>query len=249
MGLFSRNKNGKADNKNKESTISKLLDDITTLEINTIIKRGMIAAPMPQSIEEILQSIFINYKKRLNIIFNNYNLRVEDYKFREANTVEKFHIELKKFGKFMRGDGKETIFKLEEKDFVRYLRMMSFCEYIYSKSDKSQPDDNIEVKLYEEGLGNTVYELDMSDYTRYRLIMYVGDRVKIKRMYDLGTENIVLQTRFGLDGDVVTRIEEGFASRPREVVLGIHDKQTELTVNYWKSLVSMIKDFVNELIT
>ena len=150
----------------------------------------------------------------------------------------------------------KTQFKLPEHDFVRYLRMLSFCEYIYSKSDESQPDDNIKVKDLRTKeardltpMSKTIYKLDMSDYTQYRLIMFVGDRVKIKRMFDLGTENIVLQTRFALDGDVVTRIEESFANSPREVVLGIHDRQTNLTVNYWKSLVTMIKDFVNELIT
>jgi phosphoribosylformimino-5-aminoimidazole carboxamide ribonucleotide (ProFAR) isomerase len=76
--------------------------------------------------------------------------------------------------------------------------------------------------------------------------MDLRDRVKIKRMFDLGTENIVLQTRFGIDGDVVTRIEENFANHPKEMVLSIHDRQTNLTVNYWKSLVTLIKDFVSE---
>jgi hypothetical protein len=209
----------------------------------------MVAAPMPQSIEEILQAIFIKYKHRLKIIFNHYDFNMADYNFKEANTVKQFHGELKSFGKWMQGDGSTPYVKLDEQDYVRYLRMLSFCEYIQSKGDDSKPDDDIEVKVYAEGLVKNIYKLDMSDYTKYRLIMGVSDRVKIKRMFDLGTESIVLQTRFGLDGDVVTRIEEGFARQPKEIVLKIHDKQTELTVNYWKSLVAMIKDFVNELIT
>lgn len=249
MGWFSKKKKETEDVKKKESTISNLLDDLTTLEINTIIKRGMVAAPMPQSIEEILQSIFIKYKERLKIIFNTYDFDESEFNFKTATTVEHFHGKLKEFGSWMQGDGKEPFVKLAEMDFVRYLRMLSFCEYIQSKGDDSKPDDNIQVKIYQEGLVANVYKLDMKDYTKYRLIMDVSDRVKIKRMFDLGTENIVMQTRFSLDGDVVTRIEEGFANAPKDVVLRIHDKQTELTVNYWKSLVGMIKDFVNELIT
>ena len=248
MGLFTKNKQ-KAENKDKQSTISKLLDDITTLEINTIIKRGMVAAPQPQSIEELLQHIFINYKQRLKIIFNKYGFSQSEFNFKEAVSVEEFHKKLKDFGKLLSGDnGKKPKIILEEQDFVRFLRMMSFCEYVHSKGDESQPDDNIEVKPYDNTLSLNIYKLNMSDHTKYRLIMYVGDRVKIKRMFDLGTENIVLQTRFGLDGDVVTRIGEDFAKQPKQVVLAIHDKQTDLTVNYWKSLVGMIKDFVNELI-
>jgi len=249
MGWFSKKKKNEGDAKKKESTISNLLDDLTTLEVNTIIKRGMVAAPMPQSIEEILQAIFIKYKERLKIIFNTYEFDESKYNFKTATTVEEFHKELKSFGKWMQGEGKEPRVKLAELDYVRFLRMLSFCEYIQSKGDDSKPDDNIVVKLYQEGLVPNVYKLDMIDYTKYRLIVDVNDRVKIKRMFDLGTESIVMQTRFSLDGDVVTRIEEGFANKPKEVILRIHDKHTELTVNYWKSLVGMIKDFVNELIT
>ncbi|MEJ2594965.1 MAG: hypothetical protein P8100_07530 [bacterium] len=252
MGLFNRKKKAKSDTKPKESTLRQLFDDITTLEINTIIKRGMVAAPMPQSIEETLQHIFIEYKRRLRIIFNTYDLNIDDYEIMPAMTVADFHAELKKFAHYMQ----ENNFKLAEKDYVRFLRMLSFCEYIYSKSDDSKPDDNIEIKdlrrkevREKSKMAKTVYHLDMSDYTQYRLIMFVSDTVKIKRMFDLGTENIVLQTRFSLDGDVVTRIEEGFAQQPKEVVLRIHDKQTDITVNYWKSLIGMVKDFVNEFIS
>ncbi len=251
MGLFNRKKKATSDTKPKESTLRQLFDDITTLEINTIIKRGMVAAPMPQSIEETLQHIFIEYKRRLRIIFNTYDLDIDEYNIMPAMTVAEFHAALKNFGRFMN----ENHFKLAEQDYVRYLRMLSFCDYVYSKSDDSKPDDNIEVKdlrpkevRAKSKMAKTVYDLDMSDYTQYRLIMFVSDRVKIKRMFDLGTENIVLQTRFALDGDVVTRIAEDFAQQPKEVVLRIHDKQTDITVNYWKSLVGMVKDFVNELI-
>ena len=124
--------------------------------------------------------------------------------------------------------------------------MLSFCEYLEMKSDRKDPRNCIKIKPYTENLGENIYVLDMSDTGKYRLIMDVRDRVKIKRMFDLGTESIVLQTRFGLDGDVVTRIGEDFAKHPKDIVLDIHDKQTNLTVNYWKSLVTLVKDFVSE---
>jgi hypothetical protein len=80
MGWFSKKKvENKESSKKKESNIRNLLDDLTTLEVNTIIKRGMVAAPMPQSIEEVLQSIFIKYKERLKIIFNTYEFDQSKY--------------------------------------------------------------------------------------------------------------------------------------------------------------------------
>jgi hypothetical protein len=74
------------------------------------------------------------------------------------------------------------------------------------------------------------------------------DRVMIKRLYDLGTERIVMQTRFGIDGDVVTRIEEGFANKPKQIVLDLHEKHTDLSLKYWQSLISIVKNIVSDII-
>jgi hypothetical protein len=78
--------------------------------------------------------------------------------------------------------------------------------------------------------------------------MDARDRVKIKRLFDLGTENVVMQTRFGLDGDVVTRIEEGFANKPKQLVIDIHDKHTNLSVQYWKNLIGLVQEIVSKII-
>jgi hypothetical protein len=229
----------------KASTISKLLDDITTLEINTIIKDGMTAAHQPESIEDTLRQLFVDYIRRMNLIINKYGFK-DEFNFSESKTVESFHRKLKDFRKFLLPGDTKPETRIDENDYIRLLRMLSFCEYLELKSERNDPKNCIKIKPYAEGLGDNIYVLDMSDSGQYRLIMDVRDRVKIKRMYDLGLENIVLQTRFGLDGDVVTRIGKDFADHPQEVVLKIHDNQTNLTVNYWKSLVTLVKDFVSE---
>jgi len=54
-----------------------------------------------------------------------------------------------------------------------------------------------------------------------------------------------MQTRFGIDGDVITRIEENFANAPKQVVLDLHEKHTDLSVKYWQSLVNIVKDLVS----
>lgn len=230
----------------KASTISKLLDDITTLEINTIIKDGMTAAHQPESIEDTLRLLFVRYIRRMNMIINKYGFN-DSFFFKESTTVESFHRKLKDFRKFLLPSDTKPETRIDDEDYIRLLRMLSFCEYLEMKSDRKDPRNCIKIKPYADNLGDNIYTLDMSDTGRYRLIMDVRDRVKIKRMYDLGTESIVLQTRFGIDGDVVTRIGEEFAKQPKDIVLKIHDKQTNLTVNYWKSLVTLIKDFVSEL--
>jgi hypothetical protein len=209
----------------------------------------MTAAPQPDSIEETLQILFNEYKERLAIILLENDIDPDDgFDFSVCKTMHSFHDLLLKFRKYM-DDHK---IRLVEFDYIRVLRMISFCEYIYSKSKGEQNPDNrtdvVKVKPYIDGISDSLYDLDLSDITVFRLIMDARDRVKIKRLFDLGTENVVMQTRFGLDGDVVTRIEEGFASKPKQLVIDIHDKHTNLSVQYWKNLIGLVQDIVSKLI-
>ena len=247
MSWFNLGKNG--DNKKKAGTISRLLDDLTHLEINTIIKKGMTAAPPPDSIEETLQILFNGYKERMTIILVENNIdQGAGFDFSACKSMLSLHEMLLRLRKHL----DEQAIRLVEFDYIRVLRMISFCEYIYSKSKGPQNPDNrtdvVEIKPYIDGISDSLYELDLSDITVFRLIMDARDRVKIKRLFDLGTENVVMQTRFGLDGDVVTRIEEGFASKPRQLIIDIHDKHTNLTVQYWKNLIGIVQDIVSKLL-
>jgi hypothetical protein len=247
MGWFNLGRKG--GNKKTASTISRMLDDLTHLEINTIIKKGMTAAPQPDSIEETLQILFNGYKERMAIILLENDIDPgTDFDFSLCKTIYSFHNLLLAFRKHM----DDHQIRLVEFDYIRVLRMISFCEYIYSKSKGEQnPDDRtdvVKVKPYIDGISDSLYDLDLSDITVFRLVMDARDRVKIKRLFDLGTENVVMQTRFGLDGDVVTRIEEGFASKPRQLVIDIHDKHTNLSVQYWKNRIGLVQDIVSKLL-
>jgi hypothetical protein len=240
MGLFNRNKNGNTGN--KAGTISRLLDDLTHLEINTIIKSGMTAAPPPDSIEETLQLLFCEYKERMVIILSTNDIDAEDrFDFDKCKSFEQLHTMLKDLRRYM-----------DEKD-IRILRMTSFCEYMFSKSQGKTAEGSktniITVRPSSgEKLSNSLYDLNLSDITAFTLGMDIRDKVKIKRLFDLGSENVVMQTRFGLDGDVVTRVEENFALRPRQLVIDIHEKHTNLTVNYWKNLVGLVQEIVTKII-
>ena len=118
--------------------------------------------------------------------------------------------------------------------------MLSFCDFIKAKSDKTKDD----IRLGNPNKDKTLYEVDLKDITNLKIIANTRDTVKINRFYDLGDERIVLQTRFGIDGDVVTRIEEDFSNRPKQLVLDIHDEHTNMSVGYWKSLIDIAKGII-----
>ena len=69
----------------------------------------------------------------------------------------------------------------------------------------------------------------------------------MKRSYDLGIEKIVMQTRIGIGGDIVSRIEEDFANKPRQLIVDIHDKHTKLSIDYWNSLINTAVKIVGDI--
>lgn len=223
-----------------DSTISRLLEDLTTLEINTIIKPGMTAAQPPDSVEELVQQLVEGYKERMAHIIKA-NTITREFKFQEAKSVKELHDQLDEFNQFLKDDH----IWLVDNDYIRLLRMQSFCHYIFAKSRGGNAENTIVVKTYNGGGVKTAYDVDLSNLDAFRFIMDARDRVKLQKLYDLGSENIVMQTRFSISGDVVTRIEEGFALSPKQVIIDIHEQHTNLSVNYWKSLVEIVKDIVS----
>jgi len=214
--------------------VSKLLDDLTHLEINTIIKKGMTSTPQPEEIEEVLSVLLSDYAERLGIIHHRNSIE-KKIDVGNIKSYKDLYEILHDLGAYM---DKEKI-RLDDRDFMIILRMKSFCKYLESRA--------ADIKfLQRNGIAeqDNIYTLNMNMFAKFRLEMNSRDRVMIKRLYDLGTERIVMQTRFGIDGDVITRIEENFANKPKQVVLDLHEKHTDLSVKYWQSLVNIVKDLV-----
>ena len=218
----------------KDSIISELLDDLTHLEINTLLKEGMTAAQPPDYIEEVLYRLIERYVIKLNIILDRNEIGFPTKRI-EFATIREFHAHINEICDHM----DDNNLRMAEDDYIIFLRMKSFCIYIQSK-DKVVIKDNTDAPMEE-----TLYTVNLPKYEDYTFELTVRERAKFKRMYDLGTETVILQTRFGIDGDVVTRIEENFAARPRQTILDVHDKHTNLSLQYWDKLVNIVVDVVS----
>lgn len=221
-------------NNQNKSVVSRLLDDLTHLEINTIIKKGMTSAPQPERIEEVLYVLMSNYKEKLQVIVrrNEVEFGIDEDKI---TSYSQLYDSMDNLNDRMDQEG----IRIEEGDYIIFLRMKSFCNYLRSRQNEI-------TFTRRNGIGKdaTVYTVDLREFGSFELEMNSRDRVMIKRLYDLGTERIVMQTRFGIDGDVVTRIEENFANKPKQVVLDLHEEHTNLSLKYWQSLINIVKSIV-----
>jgi len=226
--------------------ISTLFDDLTHLEINTIIKDGMVAAAPQNTVEDVAEKLLDRYLIKLRVIISRNDLelntgvidRLKDcYSFQRLDQALNYYTDVL--------DQEEE--RLAEKDYIIILRMKSFCAFVKSKGDSisvaiRDATANLNGKsgalnLYTVRIG----QLATAAATRKAmLVIETRDKIKLKRFLDLGTESIVMQTRFALDGDVTTRIEKDFANQPKQLVIDSHDKSIEISIGYWKSIVTIV---------
>lgn len=75
-------------------------------------------------------------------------------------------------------------------------------------------------------------------------------RMAIRKMWEIGTEHVVIQTCISLDGDVVTRIAPELIAHEaevRELLLSVHRESTSVSVRFWTGLVDAATNLIGGL--
>ena len=231
----------------KKGGLGKFLDDLMHFEINTIIKKGMTSTPQPDEIEEKLHVLLSDYSEKLARIIRRNDLplvfivKVEDQdqqasiRCDDIKSYAELYADLDALDNYMA----QNHIRIEENDYVIIIRMKSFCNYLRSRSS-----DVTFAQSKNLASDVNLYTVNMDQFADFKLEFSDRDRVMISRVFDLGTERIVMQTRIGIDGDIITRIEQDFATMPKQVVLDVHDKHTNLALKYWQDIINVVKDIV-----
>ena len=76
----------------------------------------------------------------------------------------------------------------------------------------------------------------------------VDDFVTLRKIWEIGTEEIVMQTVIHLDGDVMTRVQPRWAGPAGQGVLAIHNTSVHTATSYWKLLVETLRAFVESVV-
>jgi hypothetical protein len=263
----------------RESVLSQLLDDLTNLEVNTVVKDGMLASPGRKRYYDIVKDIFDKYRIKFERIILKYpklDLKKDSIhyldktdKWQKMNPVKEENWGPKEGARsfenlYARLLTLEKVFQdnkhihISDREYTVFRRMASFCKYIKTLEDEIVPGSKTEE---DKGDKIHIYKASMTD----KSFFYKPEpdvRLKLKRMRDLGTESIVMQTRVGIDGDVITRIEKDFAENSgskgvkkedvlsaKELVVQLHEQHIDISLKYWKSMVFLVKDFIQSVVS
>jgi len=63
----------------------------------------------------------------------------------------------------------------------------------------------------------------------------------VRKIWELGTEEIAFQTVIQLDGDVITRLQPKYAEASQRALHAIHGQAVSVSVGFWKSLVDLLE--------
>ncbi len=250
--------------------IKAVLDDLTHLEINTIVKTDMTGAKPPKDEWLLLYGIIKRYHVKLTAFGEKYKAIFPE----EEQLSQKYFRgpEVKK------GVGWESFDEMRQRAETTYMMLEQRKTFVLNHSSQAVDGGDLETdiallfRIYKNAahirnmLKNQpqghVFDDNEEGFREYRdaslaqrqpfaLDLDLGEVMQLRKIYDLGTERIVMQTRIGLDGDVTTRISSKFANEPVDFINELHHRSTNISLDFWKTLVNIVttlgKSLINNL--
>lgn len=260
------------------STLEQLLDDLHKLEINTIEKPGLTAQKMPAPLLAI-HDIVTTYERfdpdARSVIEEGVDGAktagsLIDRLERLQETASGRAVALRDVDD-VADQGSRIIYNRIHQNTLTLLGILRRAQ---SERDAA-PDDGrgedmaavlqqrsatIEKRRKEDTTGpipdllynmpaNDLWEMDRGKVDRAWYVSY-ADRAQIRKIWELGTERVLIQTVIQIEGDVTNRINPAIARQgnDRGYVMDIHQRGIETSLKMWASLVGVARDLVGALI-
>jgi len=205
-----------------------IAEDLATLEINTIKIPGLTARKMP-SVHAALVQIAQQYDRALGEIDDafkwtgDYNAIPDTFDRIGKNAGEASKIlnaSLEKAG--AGNDGRQAQFVIVQRIQANAQEVLGVLKEVqkFTGQDPSSPDLNLAPQ----------------------------NQLRIRRIWDVGTEEVIMQTVVQLNGDVVTRVTEAYATGDFRILHEIHRDTVRVSLNMWKELVATVAEFFSDLV-
>lgn len=72
---------------------------------------------------------------------------------------------------------------------------------------------------------------------RQSYMLQPDDIILLQKIWDIGTEQIVMQTIVLMTGDITTRLQQALTGPRAELLFGIHRQSVDVSVGHWKVLL------------
>ena len=217
--------------------MEKLAQDLTHLEINTIIKPCMTGRKMPRPRHALIE-IADAYAARLSWL--GYPVTVQG---RGRGGYKVFDQ--------IRRRAKAAIAALDREWEHRDLTDNELVDRVLLFRIQRMSDEikGIFHGLRERGVDQWENDCSHEDIEDQRLDLPLvpDEAVMIRKIWEMGLEEIAMQTIIQIDGDVVTRVQPQFAEGERRMIHEIHERSVSTALDFWGSLIGIVRDFFGGL--
>jgi hypothetical protein len=230
--------------------------DLFNLEINTVIKDTMTARKMPDPANAILDIAQTYATKLLELgIPLGYAFAEGDPDFQKPVTAwskEPFFYDRLKlsddtFGRLRWASvaGQRGLENLAADDRIVLVRIAGNCDQLKGLLQR------LEDTLISAGIaGENRRDLNKkmtSSQSRSLIRLPLADLTVVRKMWEVGVEKVVMQSVIQLDGDMITRIQRGYAEQEQRHVFEFHKMSVDLSVRFWGVMANTLAVFLGSL--
>lgn len=278
------------------ANILEKLDDLLSIEINTIRKAGMSARRppiFPWQLMEIID-IYLHYLEGLQIctdfiktpnqnLFNEKELKKLEQDDADNNWwhyLEQKVLEPENKAKFIRTKQTDTFSEsgnekrfitndwstfdkirivakyayaeqmiVDEEQRIMLIRIRRNCDLIkgilrkLSGKKKLKNFINVDDDQLNKNLQNEPFSIEELDFDHI---------TTVRKIWEIGTESVVIQTVIQVEGDVITRItpqlmDKQYSDEIRNALFTVHRNSMDVGLSHWKNLIGTLIELVKNL--
>lgn len=214
--------------------IHAIADQLTHLEVNTILKPNMTGRKMPAPRHALIE-IATRYMTKLEQL----GWPVTDDIVAPPGGFASFDL--------IRERASDAIDAFRAKARIRIATDTEECDLVLLLRIKTMSD---QIK----GIFNALKRRDIPEWDNAYTHQGVEDEfppwpltpeefVQIHKIWEMGLEEIAMQTVIQLDGDVVTRIMPKYANEEGRIIHQIHHQGVSMSLQVWGELVGLVGNF------
>jgi hypothetical protein len=215
-----------------------VVEDLLCLEINTVVKDNMTTCRMPSPLHALLD-IAQEYDRAIGDRDGALNGAKDRGEACALTVNPKGPEDVGEVGTFqvLRGRAKRAL-AADPSDHKRQILL-------------SRIKDNCDIlKMLLGKISLDHPAIHQGDWTRARIIqdgrrieLSPTERATLRKIWEVGTEEIVAQTVISLNGDVVQRVASALLCHPQGAsLIAIHRGATDVSIAQWHHLVLLVKD-------
>ena len=245
----------------------RIFDDLLNIEVSVIVKPGMTARKMPEAPHALLDVIG-EYDSYICVAGNRLNKRWDP----EARPVQvrpsvessdtRRHPRTGSDGKLrvpLEVDSVLDVASIGTFDVLRERAVEAEAVYRHAvgwglvEADEQgvilkrifRNCDQIKAILAREPVAAAIGDGIGRDVTPAPVLPLSSDEMlTLRKIWEVGTETVVMQSVAQLDGDIITRIQKGRESASSRAVHDLHRQSLETALTHWKFLVETVVQFV-----